>query len=74
MAALTPVESFNEHFETGISEEEFDTIGGILLQAFGHFPRVGESIVLDDLSFTVVDGDSRQIRQVEVSPSAAESE
>ena len=66
VAALTPVEEFNEFFSAGLSEEEFDTIGGILLQAFGQFPEVGESIAIDALTFTVMDGDKRQIRQVEV--------
>src|SRR5690606_36454455 len=59
VAALTPVEDFNEFFNSGLSEEEFDTIGGILLQAFGQFPKVGESIAIDNLTFTVVDGDKR---------------
>lgn len=66
VAALTPIEDFNEAFRTGFSEEEFDTIGGILLQSFGRFPKVGDSITIDNLSFHVLDGDSRQIRQLEV--------
>ena len=66
VAALTPIEDFNEIFKTGFSEEEFDTIGGILLQSFGRFPNVGDSIDIEHLHFTVVDGDSRQIRQLEV--------
>lgn len=68
VAALTPIDEFNETFSTGFSDEEFDTIGGILLQSFGHFPKVGDSITIDSLRFTVVDGDNRQIRQLEVSP------
>ena len=68
VAALTPIDEFNEAFNTGFSDEEFDTIGGILLQSFGHFPKVGDSITIDSLRFTVVDGDNRQIRQLEVSP------
>lgn len=74
VAALTPVEDFNEFFNSGLSEEEFDTIGGILLQAFGQFPKVGESIAIDNLTFTVVDGDKRQIRQLEVQVSPADSD
>src|SRR5690606_27572161 len=74
VAALTPVEEFNEYFDSGLSEEEFDTIGGILLQAFGQFPEVGESIAIDDLTFTVKDGDKRQIRQLEVQVSPADSD
>jgi len=66
VAALTPIEDFNEAFGSGFSEEEFDTIGGILLKAFGGFPKVGENITLDSLTFTVTDGDRRQIRQLEV--------
>jgi magnesium and cobalt transporter len=67
VAALTPIEDFNEVFETGFSEEEFDTIGGILLQSFGHFPKIGDQISIDKLAFTVLDGDNRQIRLLEVS-------
>jgi hemolysin (HlyC) family protein len=66
VAALTPIEDFNEIFETGFSEEEFDTIGGILLQSFGRFPKVGDEIAIDNLAFTVLEGDNRQIRQLEV--------
>ena len=66
VAALTPIEEFNETFDTGFSDEEFDTIGGILLQAFGGFPRIGDTITIDDFSFTVTEGDARQIRLVEV--------
>lgn len=66
VAALTPIEEFNEHFASGLSEEEFDTVGGVLLQAFGQFPSIGDTVSLDELTFTVVDGDSRHIRQVEV--------
>lgn len=66
VAALTPIEEFNEAFDSGFSDEEFDTIGGILLKAFGGFPKVGDSITIDNLNFTVTEGDSRQIRLVEV--------
>ncbi|MGD9662573.1 MAG: HlyC/CorC family transporter [Porticoccaceae bacterium] len=66
VAALTPIEDFNEAFKTGFSEEAFDTIGGILLQSFGHFPKVGDSICIDNFNFKVLEGDNRQIRQLEV--------
>jgi len=66
VAALTPIEDFNETFKTGFSEEAFDTIGGILLQSFGHFPKVGDSICIENFTFKVLEGDNRQIRQLEV--------
>lgn len=66
VAALTPIEDFNEAFKTGFSEEEFDTIGGILLQCFGRFPHVGDCIDIENLHFCILEGDNRQIRQIEV--------
>ena len=41
--ALTPIDDFNEHFATELDDREFNTIGGILLQEFGHIPERGES-------------------------------
>jgi len=64
VAALTPIEDFNETFDTGLNDDEFDTIGGILLQSFGHFPSIGESTSIDNFTFEVIDGDKRQIRQL----------
>src|SRR5690554_1142387 len=42
--ALTPIEDFNEFFHTEFSDEEIDTIGGMVAQAFGHVPEIGESV------------------------------
>lgn len=66
VAALTPIDDFNEAFDTGFSDEEFDTIGGIMLQAFGGFPSVGDTVTVENLVFTVTDGDNRQIRFLDV--------
>ena len=66
LAALTPVEDFNEHFDTGLSEDEFDTIGGIVTSAFGHLPQVGETTRLGEYQFKVVQGDRRQIHLLEM--------
>ncbi len=66
IAALTPIEDFNEYFGTGLSEDEFDTVGGILTQAFGHLPTVGETIVVENFSFRVIEADGRQIHQLEM--------
>jgi len=66
LAALTPIEEFNEYFDTGLSEDEFDTIGGIVTRAFGHLPQVGESTALDNYQFKIVAGDERQIHLLEM--------
>ncbi len=59
--ALTPIDDFNEHFASGFSEDEFDTIGGILMHAFGHLPQRNETTVIDGFEFRVLYADSRQI-------------
>lgn len=59
--AITPIEEFNEYFKTQISEEEFDTIGGVVMKEFGHLPKRGESINLEGFTFTVLRANRRRI-------------
>jgi magnesium and cobalt transporter len=64
--ALTPIEDFNEHFDTELSDEEFDTIGGIVMHQFGKVPQRDESITLGELLVRVVNADNRRVRAFEV--------
>ena len=64
--ALAPIEDFNEAFGTHFSDEEVDTIGGLVMQAFGHLPARGETIDIDGYQFKVAMADSRRIIQVHV--------
>lgn len=64
--ASTLIEEFNEYFNTDFSDEEFDTIGGIVLQAFGHLPGRGESIKIQQFRFKVLHSDNRRIYLLEV--------
>ncbi len=66
LRALTPIEDFNKAFSTHFSDEEVDTIGGLVMQGFGHLPGRGESIEIDGYQFKVVMADSRRIIQVHV--------
>ena len=66
--ALTPVEDFNEHFGARFSDDEFDTIGGIVIHHFGRVPECNESIRIEGWQFKVVNGTSRQINLLEVTP------
>ncbi len=59
--ALTPIESFNEFFGTIFSDEDFDTLGGLLMQEFGHLPKRNEIVQLDNMQFRVLYADNRQI-------------
>ncbi|QPG04672.1 CNNM family magnesium/cobalt transport protein CorC [Salinimonas marina] len=64
--ALTPVEDFNSFFETSFSEEEADTIGGIVLKAFGHMPSTNEEIAIGDINFKITHSDKRRLVQLKV--------
>jgi len=66
--ALTPIEDFNEHFNLGFSDDEFDTIGGIVMKHFGRLPSRNESIEIANLKFKVLTSDKRRIRIMQVSP------
>lgn len=59
--ALTPIEEFNEYFDAGLAEDDFDTIGGILMQTFGHLPKRNETAEIDNFLFRVLYADNRQI-------------
>lgn len=63
---LTPVEDFNEHFNAHLSDDEFDTIGGIVMHHFGRVPECGEHIDIAQWRFKVVHGNSRSIQLLQV--------
>jgi magnesium and cobalt transporter len=67
--ATTTVEDFNEYFDLDIDEEEFDTIGGVVLKAFGHLPERGETVEIAALEFKVLNADSRRVRLLQVTVS-----
>lgn len=64
--ALYSIEDFNEYFNTQLSEEEFDTIGGIIVQQFGHVPNRGEEIEIEGMLFSITKSDGRRIEAVTV--------
>jgi Putative Mg2+ and Co2+ transporter CorC len=64
--AVTEITDFNEYFGTDFSDEEFDTVGGLVIKRFGRVPKRGESVVLDGYSFQVLRADSRKIHSLMV--------
>ncbi len=65
--AFTPIEDFNEYFNTRFSDEEFDTIGGLVVKAFGYLPRRDETRVIDGIHFRVLRADKRRLHLLRVS-------
>ena len=64
--ALTPIEDFNSEFNADFSDEEFDTIGGLLINKFGHVPKRGEETTIGRFKFKALRADSRRIHLVQV--------
>lgn len=64
---ITPIlsiEDFNEYFGTQFNTEQFDTIGGLVLNQFGHLPHHGEETHLGIYHFTVLHSDKRRINSL----------
>src|SRR5687767_7942541 len=59
--AVTEIADFNNHFGTGFSDEDYDTVGGLVMGRFGRLPKRGEAIVIEGFSFQVLRADSRKI-------------
>jgi magnesium and cobalt transporter len=59
--AQTQIADFNEVFKTSFPDEEFDTVGGLVISRFGRLPKRGESTTVDGLRFQVQRADSRRL-------------
>ncbi|ACL73369.1 Mg2+/Co2+ transporter [Thioalkalivibrio sulfidiphilus HL-EbGr7] len=64
--ALTPIDEFNQYFSTDYSEEEFDTIGGLVVNRFGHVPKRGDELVFDRFQVRVLRADNRRVHLLEM--------
>ena len=61
VSALTPIDEFNEYFSTEFSDTEYDTIGGLILNAFGHVPKRGELLEFEGFNVKILRADKRRI-------------
>ncbi|MGD2137085.1 MAG: transporter associated domain-containing protein [Gammaproteobacteria bacterium] len=64
--ALTTVEDFNRYFNTGFPVDEFDTIGGLVVNELGHLPKRGERVVIGNLLFKVLRADNRRVHMLQL--------
>jgi magnesium and cobalt transporter len=64
--ASTPIEDFNTSLHTNFKDDEFDTIGGLVLKGFGHLPKRGETIKIKNYRFKILHSDNRRIYLLEV--------
>ena len=64
--AVTEIADFNEHFNVKFSNEDFDTVGGLVVNQFGRVPKRGESVTFDGFKFSVLRADSRMVHSMVV--------
>ncbi|MDJ0712256.1 MAG: transporter associated domain-containing protein [Woeseiaceae bacterium] len=64
--ALTRVEDFNAYFECELEDEEYDTIGGLVMHELGRLPRRGEKVHFGGFEFAVIKADKRRIDALQV--------
>ena len=68
VAGLTRIEDLNDQLGTRFDDEEYDTVGGLIMHELGRMPRRGESLTVDDVRLTVVKSDRRRIHSVRLQP------
>jgi magnesium and cobalt transporter len=66
--ALTRIDEFNEYFGSQLRDEQYDTVGGLVMYELGHLPRRGETVVAANFQFRVLQADRRRIQMLEVTP------
>ena len=72
--ATTEIADINEYFGTAFSDEEADTIGGLVIHELGHLPVRGEKVQLGDLLFNVARADNRRLHTLMATRVASKSE
>lgn len=71
--ALTTIDTFNQVFGTSFSDNEIDTVGGMVMTSFGHLPSRGEMVEIDGYTFKVAAADNRRVVQLQVTVPEEES-
>ena len=59
--ALTPIDEFNEYFNTDFNDDEYDTVGGLVIKTFGYLPKRGETTDFRDFNIKVLRADKRRV-------------
>jgi magnesium and cobalt transporter len=66
LKALTDLADFDQYFSCKFDDADADTIGGIVLHAFGHMPKKGEQVSIDNFEFKIVSADNRRIQVLQL--------
>jgi magnesium and cobalt transporter len=66
LKGITPIEEFNAFFGTRFSNDQFDTVAGLILNRLGHMPERGEEVLIDNYQFKIISSSSRRINNLQV--------
>jgi len=62
--AVTEIGDFNNYFGSSFPDEDFDTVGGLVVARFGRLPKRGEAVEIDGFKFQVLRADSRKVHSL----------
>jgi magnesium and cobalt transporter len=68
--ALTPIDHFNDSFDSDFDDSDFDTVGGLVMSAFGRLPKRNEVTIIGDYRFRIINADSRRVHLLRLTPIA----
>jgi magnesium and cobalt transporter len=66
LKGVTPITEFNSFFGTEFSNDQFDTVAGLILNELGHMPERGEEVIIDHYQFKIISSSSRRINNLQV--------
>jgi len=66
LKGVTSITEFNAFFSTHFSNEQFDTVAGLILNELGHMPERGEEVIIDNYQFKIISSSSRRINNLQV--------
>ena len=66
LKGVTPITEFNAFFGSQFSNDQFDTVAGLILNELGHMPERGEEVLIDNYQFKIVSSSSRRINNLQV--------
>lgn len=64
---LTPLDEFNQYFDSNLTHEKFETIAGLVTYELGHLPKRGEEVTVGPFHFKIISANSRRINNMQVS-------
>ena len=66
LRALTGIDEFNAYFSCDVPDDEFETVGGMVMSELGHMPRRQEEFTIQGFRFKILRADNRRIYMLQL--------